>query len=501
MAAPSGNEILAYKGNADMGGGGSSAIPDFTLLNQTAKDFALLNFEKNQDLYEQRIKDRDALFAMVNDKKLIPENILEEHRPEVDGKMKKYMDMFYNNPLDIMNDPGKFRDFRSALSDAEKTIMDSQKRSLFIANELERLSSETSQFHKDQMIKNVEKARKLPLGETPIPYAKIIDFDLKVVQPDLVTTVLQDNLNDVTTVDIPKSLSMYRNNWQDDEGKIQFRNFINEVNGVPDPQKFVDEKNNALKAKAAASGIQLPAGLELKGAYDPQTKEFKFVNPDFEVAFLLKLADEEWKTTTLSESRKKISQEDQQLKNQSYSISVQKMLGLAGINARTQELIADMKKIGFIPDKNGNWVVDPDAQKLAPGEVPNLWSNLVGQLNGKFRNAKGDLTINPNGTYELDPSEISGLDIIGATDKDGKKTPIIGVKGSKTKISVIYKDGNPEAFLINGVRVNSTEVNNAATIQRNKAVNTKNDVEPPYGSGGPVVNTGELPITPSWQNY
>ena len=125
--------ITSYEGNANLGAGSNANIASptdvrlfegsnqamsdaFKTINDTHKTIALMNFEFNQKIFAQKVKDRDTLMDMLDKGEAVIGNYRKEDKKHLDEAQKDYdekFDKYYNKGI---NDRDAMREFKAAAS-------------------------------------------------------------------------------------------------------------------------------------------------------------------------------------------------------------------------------------------------------------------------------------------------------------------------------------------------------------------------------------------------
>jgi hypothetical protein len=255
-----GSEILSYHGDPNLAKGGlsdtSAGVLDTSYIQQVGRDVAMMNFQRNKILYDQRIKDRDEVYSMINDDKLIPDQILEKHRPLVDAELKKVQDIFYKYNGDIMNNPERYREFNQQKQRALNTIKQAQKWYVGAKADRDSFGKETNPDKLNKRQAHMEKELSKDFWDNYNPYAPITDFDLKVVQPGVIYGQAKTEFGNAKngwitttteTLDVPATYDLYRKNFVSEANTYQFRDFVDNFLNQPGGPVAIKRVNDKLK--------------------------------------------------------------------------------------------------------------------------------------------------------------------------------------------------------------------------------------------------------------
>lgn len=293
-----GNEILAYKGDAaaglasNTGAIGVAGMTNVEPLTQTARDLALASFAKNKIIYEQKIKDRDAAFAMLDDDQLIEENIPEQHRKLIDEKKQAIQDIFFKYSGDIYSDPKRFREFQGAVADAKRHIKQSQKWYLWTKSELEERAKTGNPIDQAAYERHITKQwekNNQNFWSAPDPYAPISDYDLKVVAAKSVygppkQTREGDYNYERTFVDPAKTFDQYKKEWGKKDQNHWFDRYASAFLSNPNAAQDIDRVNRSLGELNSRLGVK-PGDLNYVEPLNPEKDR-----PD-QIAAKIALAD------------------------------------------------------------------------------------------------------------------------------------------------------------------------------------------------------------------
>lgn len=460
---PKATDILSYKGDPGLAGGRGVVTPDFSELTQSARDFALSSFRSNQQLYQQRIQDRDKLFGMIEDESLIPNNILEQDRPEIDKKSDLISKIYFKYGGDITKDPAKYREFTKALSDAKAAIKQAQKKYVGVQADTEALKQVTGVEERRKREQHIASQIAKPYTELYQPYVPIIDFKVENVQPAPLYSTKVVGLNDVKTIDPNATFGEYRRKWSDDNVRQEFENFVDKINFDPNPKERLDKWNEKLKEmKAAGVNVEPIQAQVING-------KVMFTDPSWQVAAKIRMAEEpNWTSTSLNKelSDRQIDQSRLALTKRGQDLEASRYA-----NAETN----DMLQAGFeIVD--GKWKFKGLPTQTTAGVTPKVsdyWNSIISpQLTGL--KLKGDKAIPSNytGDIKVPKDQISGLSIALSGEKKEKSD--IGY-GDVEKVSIRYKNGVPVGVVMDEVFYDSNNVNSKAILIDNKSVTNKLD--------------------------
>lgn len=158
-----GNEILAYTGNAELGSGSNPDIPVMdtaavekanSIVSDTAKNLLLMNHENNLKLYAQKISDRDKQLEMLEKSEIATGEILDRDRPVINSlkeqSRKKFDEMIAKGGI---NNQQAYKDYLDANQEFKDAVTHAQHRQIGSTGIDAEIAKETIPYKRDQLIK------------------------------------------------------------------------------------------------------------------------------------------------------------------------------------------------------------------------------------------------------------------------------------------------------------------------------------------------------------
>ncbi len=323
----SASQIVNYRGNAASALGSSEGASSgantvygdtsATRVNEVMDDVFRANAVKQNMLFQQQIKDRDATYAMIASGKLNTGKMLPQDRDRIN---KEFLDpvkkMMLADP-NFRSNPKKFIEVQQAQEKFDEAKMYGQGRFAMITKLDSQIAAETDPEKRARMQQHREKTLKQDLYDEVLPYQQLLDFSDKIhVQVKAVDTKSQGISGDqlVTTTrshtpvaDFVKgSINMYIDS-PNQTIKNQIDLYRDQVRELPDEQQArLGEQWNSVIKKAMddenikEGDINYIAPISVKT--DPQTGKV-FINESPErinlAASLLKFYKNETKTEGL----------------------------------------------------------------------------------------------------------------------------------------------------------------------------------------------------------
>jgi hypothetical protein len=221
-------DLLSYHGDAGLGLGSNPDInvpvADNRVINDTMRNIMLLDNEKNMKLWQQKVKDRDQLEALILNNQI--------STGEIDPKDQKYFDnqkaaveKAYDAWGGNFNDTSGFRKYQAAVTGLQDTATHAQTRWAG----LKKLQQERSQQTLPSKIKAydnwIDQESKKPFGSQIVPYQQLHDFSIDDINSGVTpikTSIIDPNnpiSYDVSTVDYQDILKNKRNDYLNDMDK------------------------------------------------------------------------------------------------------------------------------------------------------------------------------------------------------------------------------------------------------------------------------------------
>lgn len=185
-------DVTTYTGNAGLGLGSNASIPApvgdkaLDILNNTVRDIMLLDNQKNIQLFQQKVKDRDNLNNLILSNQVATGDILPEYQPHFDEAKKRVEDVF-RQWKGNQNDVEGYRKYQGAVQDLKDVAAHAQVNT----HQLRQLEAEKAQQTLPGEISKyqtwIDRQKKQDFWTPITPYQKLHDFAiddiLKFAQP------------------------------------------------------------------------------------------------------------------------------------------------------------------------------------------------------------------------------------------------------------------------------------------------------------------------------
>lgn len=234
------SELISNSGNANLGLT-NTAIPvttakDLDLINQTARDVYINGLNRNQQLFQQKLKERDQLLSAIDSGDLKVGDLLEEDTPFVKEGLEKLDQAFENRIKKGMNDLDAAREYKKALRDAQDRVTQAQGRKVFYDSESGAIGQETLPRKQDARKKNLDGVIKGGFWKDITPYQQTQDLDIQ-------GSILSTAANVTSEFTDPKTFTKGKRTEFDYDKTLQanVNNFLNDANKRYDQSQLVRE--------------------------------------------------------------------------------------------------------------------------------------------------------------------------------------------------------------------------------------------------------------------
>lgn len=172
--------LLSYTGTPELGIGSSTApvtpsSPNLDIINNAVRDVMLMDNQRNVQLWQQKVKDRDALTEMIMKNQVSSGDILPEYRQHFD-QAEKQAEKAFTDWGGNFNDKEGYRKYQASIQDLKDIAAHAQGRTMSIrALEKEKAAQVLPRKQADyQKWLDQEKAK--PFWESVTPYQQLHDF-------------------------------------------------------------------------------------------------------------------------------------------------------------------------------------------------------------------------------------------------------------------------------------------------------------------------------------
>lgn len=446
--------ITNYTGNAGLGSGSSPDIPvnsvkDLDTINQTARDIYLNSTARNQQLFQQKLRDRDKLLLAIDSGDIKVGDLLDQDAPFVKEGLEKLDQAFENRVKKGINDLDAAREYKKALRDAQDRVTQAQGRKLFYDAESGEIGKETLPRKQEARKKNLEGVIKGGFWKDIQPYQQTQDLDINgsiLSTAANVTSEFTDpktfTKGKRTEFDYGKTLDANVNNFLSDANKrYDQEQLVREIQEL-DPSTFgktmesmnarIVEYNKGKNLQPTSPGYVEPIKYDVIDGRGVVAEKM----PDFAAKYTLANQKPFGQTETLFDKDRAafaLGQQRNQIAQQNANANTTRARTYAQVQQKKlSELDADEKR------------------------VKNFWGDIVGNIkrstfakkdaSGKYEGVAGD--------YVFTSDIPTGYQNIAGLDIDGKPIPLIpknigGKKGYETRYKT--KDGGQleKDFLMN----------------------------------------------------
>jgi hypothetical protein len=266
-------ELTSYTGNAGLGLGSNPGIPaispndNLKVINDTSRDIMLLDSERNMRLYNQKVKDRDALTELILKNQVEPGNVEADYLPQFMDAKKKSEEAFQKwkgNPNDIEG----FKNYQEAISHLQDYTAHARTNTTELQKLKQQRAAETlpwKQKSLDNWInQETDKTKKDP-WQLVDPYQQAFNFSIdpinKLYKTGTSTSMSADGLwkYEDTYGDYDQTLKAAKNEYLNNgETSEDIRQFFQQVEQY-DPllkKKFVESVNSQLDKYNKERGLQ-----------------------------------------------------------------------------------------------------------------------------------------------------------------------------------------------------------------------------------------------------
>lgn len=222
-----GSDILNYTGNVGLGlnteGITNYGETDTRDLTNSLTNLAYLNMQKNREVWQQKIRDRDDAMGKIANGQLQLKNALPKDREKLMKKIEEVKDIWFKHGGDVKSDPNVYLDFNDKLADLQAANTIAGSRLLEYERGMQEAAKETHPIRKQKMLQHWQgQADNADLYTPFAPYQQTLDWDAAKVLPQLPTTEpvsKRDGDYDVisTNTDMEKAYTNYMNAYNYDE--------------------------------------------------------------------------------------------------------------------------------------------------------------------------------------------------------------------------------------------------------------------------------------------
>lgn len=258
--------LVGYQGNAGLGLGTNADIPvgggGLGAINGTLRDLMLMDNEKNVRLYNQKIKDRDALQQQILQGAVSTGEIFPDDQKYVDQSRKGVEDAFKTWGGD-QNDTDGYRKYQTAVTKLQDTVTHAQTRWAGIKKLQQEKSQQTLPSRISEYDSHIKEQEAKPFGAQIDPYQQLHDFNIDDITGGVTPVVTQTDSDkpisyDVGTVDYGDVLKNKRNAYINDrDAANSMDQFSDKLSRYDQPQlkKTIADSNTRLAQYNSDRGL------------------------------------------------------------------------------------------------------------------------------------------------------------------------------------------------------------------------------------------------------
>lgn len=173
--------LLSYTGDAALGLGSNPGIPttatktDLDTINNTIRDVMLLDNQRNVQLWQQKVKDRDAVLEQIMQNQVSSGDILPEYRKYFD-EAEKNAERAFTKWGGNLNDKNGYREYQAAVQDLKDVAATAQSKTIGIRNLEKEKAAQILPRKQGEYQKWIEQQKSQPFWNPVIPYQQLHDF-------------------------------------------------------------------------------------------------------------------------------------------------------------------------------------------------------------------------------------------------------------------------------------------------------------------------------------
>lgn len=173
--------LTNYTGDAGLGFGSNASIPatatnpNMDVINNAIRDVLLLDNQKNIQLFQQKVKDRDALTEMIMNNEVSSGDILPEYRTHFDEAEKRATQSFEKWGGNF-NDKEGYRKYQSAITDLKDIATHAQAKTLSMRQLEKEKSAQVLPRKQAEYQQWIDRQKAEPFWNPVTPYQQLHDF-------------------------------------------------------------------------------------------------------------------------------------------------------------------------------------------------------------------------------------------------------------------------------------------------------------------------------------
>jgi hypothetical protein len=174
--------LLSYTGTPELGvGAGTAPVgptnPNLEVVNNTLRDIMLLDNQRNVMLFQQKVKDRDALTEMIMKNQVSSGDILPEYRQHFD-KAEQQAEKAFQDWGGNLNDKDGYRKYQSAIQDLRDISAHAQGKTMSLRALEKEKSQQILPRKQADYQKWIEQEKTKPFWDAVTPYQQLHDFSV-----------------------------------------------------------------------------------------------------------------------------------------------------------------------------------------------------------------------------------------------------------------------------------------------------------------------------------
>lgn len=175
-----GSEILSYTGNAGLGLGANPDISynagNLNQVNQAMRDVMLMDADQNNKIFQQKLKDRDSLYELLEKNQIQSGKILDKDRLGFDEAEKRQQQAFNN--IRGINDSKGLEEFYKASNNLRNYTTQAQARYLGVTELQKEMASKVLPSQQDAYKRHIEAQESKPFWDEINPYQQALSLNL-----------------------------------------------------------------------------------------------------------------------------------------------------------------------------------------------------------------------------------------------------------------------------------------------------------------------------------
>lgn len=174
--------LLSYTGTPELGVGSSNVSvlptnPNLDVINNTLRDVMLMDNQRNVQLFQQKIRDRDALTEMIMKNQVSSGDILPEYRAHFD-QAEKQAESAFSDWGGNLNDKDGYRKYQAAIQDLRDISAHAQGKTMGIRALEQQKAKATLPRDQANLQKWLDQEKGKSFWDQVTPYQQLHNFDI-----------------------------------------------------------------------------------------------------------------------------------------------------------------------------------------------------------------------------------------------------------------------------------------------------------------------------------